>query len=575
MKWNKNIKQLLLALVVLTFAACNEEFPNLLDKEYNNKEVGTQANKVVLVVVDGLRGNALSEIDPENLRIIARNSLYSNSGLGDFQSTPFTRSMGLANVFTGVTSDKHEVSGDNLNAVNVDAYPTFLTRLKQSYEGFSAVAYTTDQSVSDYLLKDAETKEIVATDAEVVNKTKEAILNKEVSLIVSHLSDIDKAGEANAYESDDPAYRQAILTFDEQINDIIGAVKQRPNYKDENWLVIITSTSGGAIAHPDPNDLTAYGDSKRNTFTYFYSPKFSRKYIVKPNSTDVPFEGNAIRYTYAEPRVNSVLTNAQDYNFASTTADFTINFFIKTMNTGDHNYPIVLAKRVTGFSGNGWNIFMENRGGATQGALGWNSNISSQTFATKRVSDGLWHSFTVVVNRSGSNKTVRVFMDGDFNASNVVNTNSLDNTAPLAIGRWAGNDNANADLLLCNLQIYNTAFSDEEVKALAGIGLVKDTHPKYGNLIGYWPGYNDVGTNKLTDVSGRGNHMAVTGPYTWSTFSDIVRQFQPDISASFYNMVPNLVDIPFFIYQWYGVLPLSSWGLDGQAWTPPFAILEY
>ncbi|NGM61612.1 DUF4983 domain-containing protein [Sphingobacterium sp. SGG-5] len=564
-----NVKQtgrLFLTLLALAAVACNKDFPNLLDKDYNNKPIGSQANKVVLVVVDGLRGNALAEIDPENLRIIARNSLYTNSSLADQMIGPFTRNKGMANLFTGVTSAKHQVSGNDLAVIDKATYPTFIQRLKQTYDGFNSIAYTTDEDVKDYLFDDADSKEVLTTDEEVVDKTKDAILNQEVSLIVSHLSAIDKAGQSSSYESDDPAYRQAVQDFDGQINAIIEAVKQRPNFKDENWMVIITSSMGGPIANPDPDDVTVFGDSRRNTFTYVYSPKFSRKYIAKPNSADVPFEGNSIRYTYVDPAVNARVANTSAYNFA-TNQNFTISFFYKAMNTDEQYYPVILSKRVEGFGGPGWNMFLEGS------KLGWNSSIGGQLFTSGEVSDGNWHSVTVVVNRSVGKVTL--FMDGVPQSNNSANGNSLNNVSPLAIGKWPGDDNSTADFLLCNLQIYNTAFADEEVEELSGIALVKDAHPKYGDLVGYWPGYEDIGTAILTDRSGSDNNMEITGPYTWTTFSNVVRQFRPDVTASFYNMVPNQVDIPFFIYQWYGVLPALSWSLDGQAWAPPFAILEY
>src|SRR5690606_16027714 len=468
---------------------------------------------------------------------------------------------------TGVSSQKHGVTGNNLEEVNLAEHPTFVSRLKETYDGFNAVGYTTESDINEHLFVDVDTREVLADDEAVVAKTKDAILNQEVALIVSHLSGVDEVGAANSYEANDPAYRAAVLTFDEQINDIIETVKQRPEYLDENWLVIITSSAGGAIANPNPDDLTAYGDSKRNTFTYFYSPKFTRKYVVKPNSTDVPFEGNVVRYTSGSPAVNARAVDPSAFNFG-TNQNFTISFFYKDMNTAAMNYPIFLSKRVSGFGGAGWNMFIEGN------FIGWNSSINDQLFTSVTPArDGNWHAITVVVNRTGSR--VALFVDGILQGSNSSNGNNLDNNSPLAIGRWPGNDNASAEFLLANLQVYNTAFTDEEVKDLAGIAQVNSDHPKHSNLVGYWPGYADVGTSVLTDQSGNNNHMNLTGPYTWTTFSDVVRYFKPDISASFYGLVPNQVDIPFFIYQWYGVLPSSSWSLDGQAWTPPFAILEY
>ena len=102
--------------------------------------------------------------------------------------------------------------------------------------------------------------------------------------------------------------------------------------------------------------------------------------------------------------------------------------------------------------------------------------------------------------------------------------------------------------------------------------LITNEHPKYKNLIGYWPGYNDVGTNRLTNVVDNKNHMVLTGNYNWISFSDVVSYFKPPITESFYKQVPNAVDIPFFIYQWFGIIPLEEWKLDGKSWTPSLLV---
>src|SRR5690606_3777429 len=136
-------------------------------------------------------------------------------------------------------------------------------------------------------------------------------------------------------------------------------------YLDENWLVIITSSAGGAIANPNPDDLTAYGDSKRNTFTYFYSPKFTRKYVVKPNSTDVPFEGNVVRYTSGSPAVNARAVDPSTFNYFPN-QKFSISFFCKEMNSARLYYPLYLSQRVQLFGGAVWNMLILGN------FIGWN-----------------------------------------------------------------------------------------------------------------------------------------------------------------------------------------------------------
>ncbi|HLS38792.1 MAG TPA: LamG-like jellyroll fold domain-containing protein [Sphingobacterium bovisgrunnientis] len=557
-----------LLIIVLAFSSCNKDFPNILKQFSEQPNYDSGSSKVLYIIADGVRGRALQQLELPNFRIVSRNALHSYGSLGDYKSTPFTKEAGVTSLLTGVTSSKHNVIGSDLSSADLESYPTIIKRIKSTKSDLTTTAFSANEDIYNSLLKDADNGSIAATDAEVLQKSTDELKNGSSDLIIAHFTEPFTVGSENSFEVDDQNYEASLRKFDESIGLLINAIKERPSYAQENWLVIITSSIGGPAINAEV-DNTSYGDNNRNTITFFYSPKFSRSLLSRPNSTEIPFDGNALRYTYGSPAVNSTLQDAELYNFGPNT-DFTISFFFKSNTTGSHNYPIILSKRDVGFSGNGWNLFMEVRDGNNK--IGWNSNISSQVFGTKQINDGLWHSYTVVVSRSGAADSVKVFTDGVLNASTTINTNSLLNNAPLVIGKKAGNDNAGADFQLNNLQIYNTAFTNKEVAELTGITSVENNHPKKSNLIGYWPGYDDVGTNKLTDLSGNNKHMAITGPYNWTSYSDVVNHFQPPIRDSFYKLVPNAVDIPFFIYQWFGIIPQEAWGLEGKSWTPTLLV---
>ena len=573
MKTKKNTKHIFqwltpLVLITLALGACNKDFPNIL-KEFSpqpNYDLGS--SKVLYIIADGVRGGALQQLELPNFRIVTRNALHSFGSLGDFKDTPYTKEIGLTSLLTGVTSTKHQVVNNDLSTADLETYPTLLNRIKTANPDLSTAAFSANQDVYNVLLKDADKGGLQASDQEVTQKTKEELSAGSSDLVIAHFNEPYLVGAQNSFEVENENYVHALQEFDESIGLLIEAIKARPAYNQENWLVIITSSIGGPAASTVV-DNTAYGDNTRNTITFFYSPKFARSLLSRPNSTEIPFEGNALRYTYGSPAVNSTLANATLYNFGPNT-DFTINFFFKSNITESFNYPIILSKRDVGFTGNGWNLFMEVRDGNNK--IGWNSNISSQTFGVKQINDGLWHSFTVVVSRSGSADSVKVFTDGVLDAFNTVNTNSLLNDAPLVIGKKVGDGSTGPDFQLSNLQIFDAAFSNKEVGDLSGKTLIDDAHPKKSNLIGYWPGYDDVGTNKLTDFSGKNNHMVITGPYNWTTFGDVVPYFQPPIRESFYKLVPNAVDIPLFIYQWFGIIPQESWGLEGKSWAPTLLV---
>lgn len=558
-------------LILLVLGGCNKDFPNILKEHGEQADFTSGSSKVLYIIADGVRGKAMQELELPNFRVISRNSLYSFGSLGDYKTTNFTRETGLANLLTGVTNSKHQVTGTDLTVANLAAYPSILSRLNSTNSNYTSATFTADAAVSAALFNDADVKTVSADDAEVVAKATEELANGNSDFVVAHLTEAYKTGLEGSFEASDAAYLEALEIFDAQVGALIESVKARATYGQEDWLIIITSSIGGPAANTVV-DNTSYGDNERHTITFFYSPKFTRSLLARPNSTEVPFDGNAVRYTYGANQVNATLANASLYNFGNGTDDFTINFFIKSNITTSHNYPVILSKRDAGFSGAGWNLFFEDRGGTLGNPMGWNSSISGQLFGTKRVNDGLWHNCTVVVHRSGSVDSVKLYTDGVFNVGTTAGASSLSNNAPLVIGRKVPDGNTSPDFLLANLQIYNTALTNEEVSKLSGIALIDDSHPKRTNLIGYWPGYNDIGTGRLTDLSGNNNHMILSGAYSWTSFSDVVSYFQPPITESFYKLVPNAVDLPFFIYQWFGIVPNTSWGLEGKSWTPSLLV---
>ena len=563
----------MLALIIIGFlSGCNEDFPNILKKQSEQPNYETASSKVLYVIVDGIRGKAIPSINLKNLNLISRNALYSVGSLSDFENTPYTKEAGIASLMTGVVSSKHLVSGTDLTKANLQEYPSILSRINAKSLSIESSAFTSNDNITKTLFKDADVKETLSNDETVLSRTLQELKSGSSDLTVCHFTEPYTVGTKHSFEANDAAYVASLVKVDDYFGQLLNEIKSRPDYNLENWLIVITSSIGGNASNEGVVDNTSYGDNERNTITYFYSPKFARSILSRPNSTQVPFDGNAVNYIYNNNRqVNATLKDASLFNFDKNTDDFTINFFIKTNNRDNHNWPVILSKRIRAFESNGWNLFLEIRDGNNK--IGWNSNISDQVFGTKQVNDGSWHSFTVTVHRSGDRDTVKVFTDGVFNGKAAIRNNeSLSNEGPLVIGRKVGEDNEWPNFMLANLQIYNTALSEKEVAELAGVALVDHTHPKWDNLLGYWPSYDDVGTNKLTDVTANHNNMLLTGEYSWSSFSDIVSYFKPNITASFYKLVPNAADHPFFIYQWFGIIPQSSWNLDGKSWTPTLLV---
>ena len=554
-------------------SGCNQDFPNLLGTFEQAGEPQAVKDKVLVIVADGLRGEALQDIEPPFFYLMQRNSLYTYHSLTDYGSYEVTKESAWASLMTGVYAEKHGVEDDDLSGLDQDTYGTVFQYVGDSEDRSSAFFGTSDALVTMFA-HEAGQSGVFASDAELTDHVVSQMDAIDEDLIILQFGDVNKAGIQHSFESTDADYRQAILDFDAQVERIIDAMHERPESGTENWLVIVTSTVGGDIEEI-ADDVTVYGDANRNTFTFFYSPRFSSSYMNKPVYTDIPFEGNSINFRHAE-NVSVRAANAGMFNFEAD-EDLTIQFFFRDLNPNQGlYYPTIMTKRAAPLfnngSSHGWVIFREN------GFWGINSSAidGSQAFGAV-INDGNWHALTVVFDRA--NSTVYAYTNGQLGTPHgngsvrALNANPLSVNVPFQIGRSPEEtySNANLNYTISNLQFYNKAFTEEEVGELFGIVRVGEEHPFYDNLIAYYPGYNDVGTNRLTDVTGQHSSLQITGRSEWYNFSQLVPGFQPPVESSFFRLVPNTVDISFMIYQWMGIRVNQEWSLDGKSWSPNYS----
>ena len=63
-----------------------------------------------------------------------------------------------------------------------------------------------------------------------------------------HFDDVDLAGHSYGFSPNVPAYIDAIETVDAHVAEVLSALTSRPNYEEENWL-ILTSTDHGGIGY--------------------------------------------------------------------------------------------------------------------------------------------------------------------------------------------------------------------------------------------------------------------------------------------------------------------------------------
>lgn len=572
---------LVLVMAFILFGiSCNEDFDRVLNENYPESGTKYESGKVLYIILDGASGvamkTALYNGKAPNLLEMVKDANYSFNSLADLGNVVMTNECGWANLLTGVGPDKHGVEGSDLSQLQA---PSLFSLLKSADASIKSSVATADTAFYNAFLTDANSASIVLDDSYVKDQCIEELEkegNTVSDIVLAHFKGIEQAGESNGYfDSDadgpDSPVMDAVQTVDEYIGDIMGQLKTRPNYSRENWLVIVASNYGGVISSSGIDDL--YDDKSRNTFTLISNSHFSSSLIQRPVLDDTPYSGYGVRYTYEnENYVNATLPDPSLFNMG-TDNSLTIQFMLKN-TAGTYGYPTILSKRKEGFRGLGWNIFLAGNY--------WKVNTSkSGEAAGTGVSDGKWHVLTVVFQQYelGVHGTVKVYTDGVFNNESRLWNNSwdvIDNDIPLRIGRIPTDGNNGPDLLLTNLQIYNTALSDEDIAAISCISDIDESHSYYENLIGYWPSDDITGKiiKEKTRKWGSKADFVLTGPYTWKDFSDNSLNVCPPVPGSYYRLVPNSVDLPLQILQWLGISSNPDWNLEGRGWTPDYLILN-
>ncbi|MGN6162974.1 MAG: DUF4983 domain-containing protein [Flavisolibacter sp.] len=574
-KWLHATKLLLLSALLTGVLSCNKPFDNTLNNDGSEVPPSPVNRKTLLIVVDGAVGSEVEAVKPPTLNSLVDYSIFSWDGLTDFKNNNITNAYAWATLLTGTNSDKHNVTGNDFTGNDLATYPSIFTRLKQERPQLRTAAFCSSPEVADNLAADAtETQSFAEDDAAVKEAVIAELSSKDPSLLLAQFHDVDKAGAAGSYAASSPDYKDAILRVDSYIGDILTAMRNRPGFQDENWMVIITSNKGSNTAFVPPSGAlwNAFNDTRHNTFFFCFNPRFSSQNPAKP-STIIPYVGTTPLYDGNNAGSRARVLNPVSSLDMGASGGFTIQCKVK-IPSGGYYYPAILGKRAS-FDGGvvGWVFFLE-------GDI-WQINLSQVGNGNKQVAggtiaDGAWHTLTAVIRQEGAARNVYTYTDGvpGSGKTDIAAWGNMDSPSPLTVGYIPGSRSGGAyspnNYRITDIRIYNTDLPGDYIAGNYCKTDVDSNDPYKNNLLGFWPATNVTADKKMNDLSGHGNDFLVDS-YNPGSFNDISSNVCPTISEENYKTVPNSVDVAFQIFQWLGVTAPPSWQLDGKSWIPAYS----
>ncbi|MFV0606116.1 MAG: LamG-like jellyroll fold domain-containing protein [Niabella sp.] len=527
--------------------------------------------KVLFIAIDGVPGAEMKAIMPATVSSILPHSKYSWDVMSEVVTTTVSS---WKTLLSGVNSSKHNILGYDSTFALVDDgedheheyipyYPSFFNYILTTPQSDLRTAFITGWGdLIRYGAPEIVDRMTVTSDMAVKDSAVRLLKTGTDDIIVANFSDPAKAGLAYGFSHTISQYKAAVDKVDGYIGEMLQALKtERASYKNEEWLVIIASTHGGIN-----KTFGGASDAEKRTFTIYHNDLIKQQeFTAEGVFLGTEFSGNG---TSAPLNVGK-LYNANEFNIGAAGKQMTLQFNFKSPRP--FNYPHFFGKQLRAFNGVGWTMFTSSAGRFNLSIRG--SSEKRLQPASDVVFDNEWHNLAFAIFDSAGGRWVKRFVDGkridDGATANITSLGDISNTEPLLLG-WGTDPGYGAlEFSIANLALFNTALTDAEIINSGCISADKiNTHPKFANLVNYYPGTDGFGS-KLNNTINPAKPILLEGNFSWGAIANTPCSFNATSpSGSTITQWYN-VDIPSQIFYWCRV---DDWGKEGRRWLNEYDI---
>ena len=228
--------------------------------------------KVLLIGIDGVRPDVLAEVPTPNIDALASAGWYTAEAR---TTTPSVSGPSWSSMLTGVWPEKHGVTNNNFTGRDYARYPSFLTRVEQlrpELATFAALDWVPLAELPDdpgpvlppaidtRVTLDGYEHGWAEADGMVAARSAEHLARADPDALFVYLGNPDET--SHHHGSIGAEYRDAIALADRHVGMLIEAVRARPSYAGEDWLVLISTDHGrrpdGGHGGDSPEEMTIF-----------------------------------------------------------------------------------------------------------------------------------------------------------------------------------------------------------------------------------------------------------------------------------------------------------------------------
>lgn len=505
--------------------------------------------KVLIIGIDGCRADALELANTPVLDNLIQNGIYSPDALNDDITVS---GPGWSAILCGVWSDKHLSIDNSFNNTDYFNFPPIFKYAEDFDDNLNTVSICNWNPINDNIVQNyADFKLNVSSDYDVSSEASTYITNNDPDLIFLHFDDVDHAGHNYGFSPNITEYITSIEAVDDLLDPVMQAIYQRPNYLNEDWIILVTSDHGGvgtshggtSIEHENVVVIVSGDNIQQLVIEKDSSLILDSVYNCLSDSVELKFDGID---DYVQ------ISTASQFDFG-VNQDFTIECRIRTSTSGD--VAIVGNKDWNSGNNKGFVFSFKYPSGPE-----WKINIGDGVNRADINTGGLiannqWHTLSVSFDRDGF---MKMYEDGllidsaDISYVGDITTNS---------GLFCGMDiyqNYPFSGSVSQLRVWDTILNSNDIQSWYCNDL-NPTHPSYNNLIGYWHMNEGGNTVLLNDLSINNNNAIVNGA-SWYNYDSLW--------VYDYSNTPRIVDVPVTALNHLCIPINSSWLLDGVSLTP-------
>lgn len=243
--------------------------------------------KVLLIGLDGVRVDIMAAVQTPVIDSLAAAGFFSDEANTRVRTVS---GPGWSSMTIGARTDKHLVDGNNFEGNDYATYPDFLTRIERERPELNTFAVldwpplgTTDSggplfsdAIDVRINFDGEADGYRYADSLSVEAAVEHLRDTDIDAAFVYLGEIDVA--AHETNSRSPQYKAAIEWADTRLNLLLQAVRERPTYEEEDWLILLSTDHGR-------NDAGGHGGNSPSETTIFF---LASGPSVEPGTTYCP-----------------------------------------------------------------------------------------------------------------------------------------------------------------------------------------------------------------------------------------------------------------------------------------------